>query len=158
VLLALICIGGSDKTPSGARIVANSTIVGSNATNPAQFREDFFKFVPPVAYNIIVQQGDYSVEYDCGTQLGVTNVRGPHGSSPPHCGEAGPVRTMTPHRPHPPLLPSCTPQYCIHILSRTPTMDPQVEQQLLAYAARLGLNDQQIAYKSTLQDGCSYTH
>jgi hypothetical protein len=64
-----------DKTPSGSLIVANSTIITNNATNPARFEETFnFPGAASVAYNVINLSDDFSVEYDCGESVGITNV------------------------------------------------------------------------------------
>jgi len=46
------------------------------------------------------------------------------------------------------------PQYCVHILSRSPTMDAALEASLLARAYALDLNPANITYKTTLQEGC----
>eukprot|EP00730_Choanoeca_flexa_P015577 TRINITY_DN7183_c0_g1_i1.p1 TRINITY_DN7183_c0_g1~~TRINITY_DN7183_c0_g1_i1.p1 ORF type:complete len:212 (+),score=42.33 TRINITY_DN7183_c0_g1_i1:491-1126(+) len=63
-----------NKSPSGKLIVANSTIVSHNDTNPARFVETFdFPGASSVAYNVISLDQDYSVEYDCGTTFGITN-------------------------------------------------------------------------------------
>eukprot|EP00045_Choanoeca_perplexa_P022942 m.11416 g.11416 ORF g.11416 m.11416 type:complete len:192 (+) comp9812_c0_seq1:41-616(+) len=63
-----------NKTPSGNLIVANSTIVSTNASNPARFEETFnFPGAASVAYNVISLDEDYSVEYDCGESVGITN-------------------------------------------------------------------------------------
>ena len=60
--------------------MANSTIISNNATNPARFNETFdFPGAASVAYNVINLDDEYSVEYDCGETLGITNVRLTHG-------------------------------------------------------------------------------
>jgi hypothetical protein len=48
------------------------------------------------------------------------------------------------------------PQYCIHILSRTPTMPASQQNALLAAAEALGLNPNGIKLNQTLQTGCTY--
>jgi apolipoprotein D and lipocalin family protein len=44
--------------------------------------------------------------------------------------------------------------YCIHVLSRTRTMDPAVFNKLIAQAEALDLNPQNLEVKMTKQDGC----
>ena len=44
--------------------------------------------------------------------------------------------------------------YCIHVLSRTPTLDYGLVQDLLQEAENLGLNQKNLVFKPTLQDGC----
>ncbi|XP_052792614.1 apolipoprotein D-like [Mya arenaria] len=44
--------------------------------------------------------------------------------------------------------------YCVHLLSRTPTISEADEQELLNFANGLNLNSQNIRYKRTLQKGC----
>ncbi|XP_061164924.1 apolipoprotein D-like [Saccostrea echinata] len=44
--------------------------------------------------------------------------------------------------------------YCIHILSRTPTITPDGENAAIKYAESLGLNTQNLPYHKTLQSGC----
>lgn len=44
--------------------------------------------------------------------------------------------------------------YCIHIMARTPHMDPATVDNLISYAESLGLNTQNITYKATEQEGC----
>lgn len=46
------------------------------------------------------------------------------------------------------------PQYCIHILSRTPTMDVDLQSTLLSRAYAMGLNPENISFAKTVQDGC----
>lgn len=60
------------KTPQGKLVVANSTLA-ANQSNPGNFEQSFAAFGPKVAYNVIVLTADYAVEYDCGTQAGITN-------------------------------------------------------------------------------------
>jgi hypothetical protein len=76
--------------------------------------------VPPVAYNVIVlNTGDYSVEYDCFQEVGVTN-------------------------------------YCVHILSRKPTLDIAIVNNILKLAEEFDLNPGKLEYKQTKQENCSY--
>lgn len=44
--------------------------------------------------------------------------------------------------------------YCIHVLSRTPTMEQSKFDSLIEYAEGLGLNPDHLEVKMTLQDGC----
>lgn len=44
--------------------------------------------------------------------------------------------------------------YCIHLLSSKPTMDPGLLDQLLNASLSLGLNTQNLPFNMTLQDGC----
>eukprot|EP01038_Epipyxis_sp_PR26KG_P013850 gene13850-18576_t len=44
--------------------------------------------------------------------------------------------------------------YCIHVMSRLPTLDQNTVNQLFAYAESLGLNPQGLPVKVTKQDGC----
>lgn len=46
------------------------------------------------------------------------------------------------------------PQYCIHILSRTPTMDAELQSTLLSRAYAMDLNPENISFAKTVQDGC----
>lgn len=46
--------------------------------------------------------------------------------------------------------------YCIHLLSRTPTFDPQLTQELFDEAISLGLNQQNLTMKLTEQTGCGW--
>merc|ERR1712179_813549 len=47
-----------------------------------------------------------------------------------------------------------THDYCIHIMSRTPTMSEEKLQNLLDYAAELDLNVDNLDYKTSDQTGC----
>lgn len=64
-----------NKTPSGKVIDANSTVVEKDPKDPGHMQETFLPGVPGVAYNVIVLNDKYSIEYDCGEELGITNVR-----------------------------------------------------------------------------------
>ncbi|KAK4315008.1 hypothetical protein Pmani_013749 [Petrolisthes manimaculis] len=44
--------------------------------------------------------------------------------------------------------------YCVHFMSRTPTMDTDKLQQLVLYAESLGLNNQNLNFTATKQEGC----
>lgn len=44
--------------------------------------------------------------------------------------------------------------YCIHVLSRVPTMDGDVFNKLIQYANDLGLNPNDLPVKMTVQEGC----
>ncbi|XP_042234005.1 uncharacterized protein LOC121874118 isoform X2 [Homarus americanus] len=44
--------------------------------------------------------------------------------------------------------------YCIHFMSRHPTMSENTLTSLIDYAESLGLNNQNITYKGTKQEGC----
>eukprot|EP00105_Crassostrea_gigas_P012469 XP_011428465.1 PREDICTED: apolipoprotein D [Crassostrea gigas] len=44
--------------------------------------------------------------------------------------------------------------YCIHILSRTPTISTEDEAAAISYAESLGLNTQNLPFHKTLQAGC----
>lgn len=44
--------------------------------------------------------------------------------------------------------------YCIHILSRTPTISTEDEAAAISYAESLGLNTQNLPFHKTLQTGC----
>ena len=44
--------------------------------------------------------------------------------------------------------------YCIHVMSRTPTMKQNKLDQLLEFANDLDLNANSIEFKATKQDGC----
>ena len=48
-----------------------------------------------------------------------------------------------------------TEEYCIHFVSRTRTMDPDVLQQLVEYAESLGLNPRGIELDFVDHEGCS---
>ncbi len=44
--------------------------------------------------------------------------------------------------------------YCVHVMSRTPTMDPDQFNKLIKMAEDMGLNPQQLPVIMTKQDGC----
>eukprot|EP00027_Filamoeba_sp_ATCC50430_P003981 CAMPEP_0168564444 /NCGR_PEP_ID=MMETSP0413-20121227/13252_1 /TAXON_ID=136452 /ORGANISM="Filamoeba nolandi, Strain NC-AS-23-1" /LENGTH=134 /DNA_ID=CAMNT_0008596123 /DNA_START=170 /DNA_END=574 /DNA_ORIENTATION=+ len=88
-----------------------------NENPPGKFQEQFYSYVPPVTYTVIILNETYAVEYDCGTSAGITN-------------------------------------YCIHVMSRTPTMDPALLNQLVTEAEALGLNPQNLPVMLTNQTGC----
>ncbi|KAK3597682.1 hypothetical protein CHS0354_040057 [Potamilus streckersoni] len=44
--------------------------------------------------------------------------------------------------------------YCVHLLSRKPSMEPEIESQLLAFADQYGLNTQKLPYVRTEQGDC----
>ncbi|XP_050713637.1 uncharacterized protein LOC126996820 [Eriocheir sinensis] len=44
--------------------------------------------------------------------------------------------------------------YCVHFMARTPTMDEGTLAALIEYTNQLGLNNQNIEYKATKQEGC----
>jgi lipocalin len=44
--------------------------------------------------------------------------------------------------------------YCIHVLSRTPTLDENTFKELIEMAESMGLNPQQLPYTMTVQEGC----
>ncbi|XP_077986091.1 apolipoprotein D-like [Glandiceps talaboti] len=46
--------------------------------------------------------------------------------------------------------------YCIHILSRTPTQDPEVTERLLQVALDMGLNPEGLNYTATRMEGCQF--
>lgn len=45
-------------------------------------------------------------------------------------------------------------QYCVHVMSRTPTMPATKLQSLLTFAASLDLNTGNLPFNQTLQQGC----
>jgi len=44
--------------------------------------------------------------------------------------------------------------YCIHIISRSPTLSQEKTDQLISFAENLGLNTESLAYKKGVQEGC----
>ena len=44
--------------------------------------------------------------------------------------------------------------YCVHVMSRTRTMDASLFQQLIGMAETMGLNPQQLPVQMTKQEGC----
>ena len=44
--------------------------------------------------------------------------------------------------------------YCIHVMSRTPTLSEDTFKHLIEMAESLGLNPQQLPYTMTIQEGC----
>ena len=44
--------------------------------------------------------------------------------------------------------------YCIHFISRTPSLSEERLQGLIDLALGMGLNTQDLAYKANVQDGC----
>ena len=44
--------------------------------------------------------------------------------------------------------------YCVHVMSRTPTMDPTLFNKLIAEAEAMGLNPQELEVTMTKQEGC----
>ncbi|XP_077982475.1 uncharacterized protein LOC144437417 [Glandiceps talaboti] len=44
--------------------------------------------------------------------------------------------------------------YCIHIMSRTPTQDPALTEELIQKSIDMGLNPRNIPYEPTNHDGC----
>jgi len=49
---------------------------------------------------------------------------------------------------------SGTTSYCVHIMSRVPHIEEDKLQQMIDLAESLGLNNQNVSYASTKQDGC----
>ncbi|CAL4104896.1 unnamed protein product, partial [Meganyctiphanes norvegica] len=45
-------------------------------------------------------------------------------------------------------------EYCVHFMSRTPSIDDKRLMDLIDFAESLGLNNQNITYKATEQEGC----
>ena len=108
------------NSPEGKLIVANETLTSSTKPSNGRYNATFLPGIPPVAYNIIVLNTDeYSVEYDCGRELGITN-------------------------------------YCVHILSRKPTLDTTIVNNILKLVEELDLNTAKLEYKQTKQENCSY--
>lgn len=108
------------NSPEGKLIVSNETLTSSTKPSNGRYNATFLTGIPPVAYNIIVLNTDeYSVEYDCGREFGITN-------------------------------------YCVHILSRKPTLDITIVNNILKLAEELDLNTAKLEYKQTKQENCSY--
>jgi apolipoprotein D and lipocalin family protein len=117
VIVSNIC---NKKTPDGKLIIANGTL--SSSRNPAdgRYNETIGPNPKPVAYNIIVlQTNDYSVEYDCAQEFGLTN-------------------------------------YCVHILSRQPTLNETIVNNLLKLAEQYDLNPTKLDFVLTKQMNCNY--
>eukprot|EP01147_Barroeca_monosierra_P008545 gene8545-992_t len=131
-----------DKTITGKLIVANGTLTNTNNSNPARFQEQFFPNVPGVAYNVIHLDDNYSVEYDCGQEVGITN-------------NTETLSNTTCMYPLTAILSSalCS-QYCFHVLSRKPTAPQADIEKLLKLAIQYDLNPKNISYKETKQNGC----
>lgn len=71
MIVSNIC---NKKTPDGELIIANGTLTSSKQPSDGRYNETIGPVSKSVAYNIIVlQTDDYSVEYDCGEELGFTN-------------------------------------------------------------------------------------
>ena len=69
--VANIC---NKKTPQGELLIANGTLSSSKQPADGRYNETIGPTSKSVSYNIIVlQTNDYSVEYDCGEELGFTN-------------------------------------------------------------------------------------
>lgn len=84
------------------------------------YNASFAPGVPTASYNVILLKSDqYSVEYDCTHEFGVTN-------------------------------------YCVHILSRTTTLDPNIVNMVLKLAEQYDLNTAKLDYVQTKQVNCSY--
>jgi hypothetical protein len=47
--------------------------------------------------------------------------------------------------------------YCVHILAKEPSIPQEDVDKILAYVETLNVNTQNIKYKQTIQDGCTYT-
>ncbi|CAF2532530.1 unnamed protein product [Rotaria sp. Silwood2] len=107
-------------SPDGKLIVSKQTLTSSTHPSNGRYNASFLPDLPPVAYNVIVlKTDDYSVEYDCIHQFGITN-------------------------------------YCVHILSRKPTLDTTIVNSILKLVQELDLNTAKIEYKQTQQENCSY--
>ena len=71
VLVSNIC---NKKTFDGELIIANGTLSSSKQPSDGRYNETIGPVSKSVAYNVIVLRTDeYSVEYDCGEELGFTN-------------------------------------------------------------------------------------
>jgi lipocalin len=61
-------------SPDGKLIVANETLSSSMKPSNGRYNATFLPGLPVASYNIIVlKTDDYSVEYDCIRELGITN-------------------------------------------------------------------------------------
>jgi hypothetical protein len=80
--------------------------VSVDPKDAGHMQETFFPGVPGVAYNVIVLNDKYSVEYDCGTELGVTNVRGrrKEGDASDRANQSSERRPLIPSRVWAPLF------------------------------------------------------
>jgi apolipoprotein D and lipocalin family protein len=104
-----------EKTVDGKWTNVTGTLTDESLEQQGRWLETIYG--SPVNYTVIYMDDDYSVEYDCGTSLGITN-------------------------------------YCVHILSRTPTMPQEKFDELIQMAEDMGLNSQNLDVSMTLQDGC----
>lgn len=83
---------------------------------PGKWLESFYGG-SPVNYTVIAIGTDYAVEYDCGTNNGITN-------------------------------------YCVHVMSKTRTMDETLYNELFQMAEDMGLNPNDLPIQKTMQAGC----
>lgn len=71
VHVANIC---NRDSPDGPLVIANQTLTSSSKPSNGRYNASYLPGVPPVAYNVILLQTDeYTVEYDCIREFGVTN-------------------------------------------------------------------------------------
>ena len=104
-----------EKTVDGKWSNVTGTLTDSDV--PGRWLETIYG--SPVNYTVIYMDDDYSIEYDCGSSLGITN-------------------------------------YCIHVLSRLPTMPQAKFDELMTFAQDyLQLNPQNLETEMTLQEGCT---
>ncbi len=117
VIVSNIC---NKKTPNGKLTVANGTLSSTRKPSDGRYNETIPPTPKPVAYNIIVlQTNEYSVEYDCLQEFGITN-------------------------------------YCVHILSRQPTLNGTIINNLLKLAQEYDLNPVKLDFVMTKQMNCTY--
>lgn len=101
-------------------IVANGTLTSSKTPPNGHYNETIGPNPKPVSYNIIaLQTNEYSVEYDCMEEFGITN-------------------------------------YCIHILSRQPTLNTTIINNLLKMAELYDLNPTKLDFVLTKHQNCTY--
>lgn len=108
------------KKPDGELLIANGTLSSSKQPSDGRYNETIGPTSKSVSYNIIVlKTDDYSVEYDCSEEFGLTN-------------------------------------YCVHILSRQPTLNQTIIDNLLQLAQQYDLNPNKLDFVLTKQANCTY--
>ncbi|CAF1393449.1 unnamed protein product [Rotaria magnacalcarata] len=108
------------NAPDGPLVVSNQTLTSSMKPTNGRYNASFLPGLPSAAYNVIVlRTDDYSVEYDCLREFGITN-------------------------------------YCVHILSRKPTLNETIVNNILKLVQELDLNTAKLEYVQTKQQNCSY--
>lgn len=101
-------------------VIFNETLTSDTNPPDGHYDASFGAGIPKASYNVIFLETDqYSVEYDCTHELGITN-------------------------------------YCVHILSRTTTLNTTIVNNILKRVQDLDLNTAKLDYVQTKQAQCSY--